>query len=222
MNEADILEIITIWALPVLLAITLHEAAHGWVALQFGDHTARLQGRISSNPLKHIDMLGTVVLPIITVSLSIGIYGKPFLFGWAKPVPVDPRNFRKPRQHMAWVAAAGPASNLIMAIFWALLWSLGEHGLNLTWIGEPLGLMAQAGIYANLILMALNLVPIPPLDGGRVMVGILKPSLALKYARIEPYGIFILLILIFTNVLGLFVWPIVVLFYKLLTMLAGV
>lgn len=216
MNEEDILKAITIWALPVLLAITLHEAAHGWAALRFGDHTARIQGRISMNPLRHVDLVGTVILPIVL--LVIG----GFMFGWAKPVPVDPRNFRKPRQHMAWVAAAGPASNLVMAAFWMLMLSLAVHGLNQTWIGYPLSLMAQAGVTINLILMVLNLVPLPPLDGGRVLVGMLKPALALKYARIEPYGIWILLALIFSGVLGWLLWPVVRLFESLLRALTGV
>ena len=216
MNEDNIIYAITIWALPVLLAITLHEAAHGWVAKQLGDHTARLQGRLSMNPLRHVDPIGTVLLPIVL--LVIG----GFVFGWAKPVPVDPRNFKKPREHMALVALAGPMSNLIMAAFWALMLSLSAHALANTWIGYPLSLMAQAGIIINLILMVLNLFPLPPLDGGRIMVGMLKPAMALKYARIEPYGFWILIVLIFTGVLGKLLWPVVGLLEKLLHSLFGV
>lgn len=216
MNEDNIIYAITIWALPVLLAITLHEAAHGWVAKQLGDHTARLQGRLSMNPLRHVDPIGTVLLPIVL--LVIG----GFVFGWAKPVPVDPRNFKKPREHMALVALAGPMSNLIMAVFWALMLSLAAHALASTWIGYPLSLMAQAGIIINLILMVLNLFPLPPLDGGRIMVGMLKPAMALKYARIEPYGFWILIVLIFTGVLGKLLWPVVGLLEKLLHSLFGV
>lgn len=216
MNENDILVGITIWALPVLLAITLHEAAHGWVALKLGDHTARLQGRLSLNPLHHVDPVGTVLLPMILLVMG------GFIFGWAKPVPVDPRQFKKPREHMALVALAGPMANLIMAAGWALLLSLASHGLSANWIGYPLSLMAQAGIIINLILMVLNLFPIPPLDGGRIMVGMLKPAMALKYARIEPYGIWILLALIFTGVLGKLLWPVVGLLQTMLHSLVGV
>lgn len=217
MIDNDILNAITIQALPILLAITVHEVAHGWMALRLGDHTARLQGRISMNPIRHVDPVGTVLLPVIQLIAFQGIF-----FGWAKPVPIDPRNFKKPREHMAIVALAGPMSNLIMAIVWALLLSLALHGLASTWIGYPLSLMAQAGIGINLILMVLNLIPLPPLDGGRVMVGMLKPALALKYARIEPYGFGILLLLIFTGVLAKVMWPIIGLLADFLTSLVGV
>lgn len=216
MNEENIIYVITIWALPVLLAITLHEAAHGWVAQKLGDHTARLQGRLSLNPLAHVDPVGTVLLPIIL--LVIG----GFMFGWAKPVPVDPRNFKKPREHMAIVALAGPMSNFIMALFWVVMLSLALHGLASTWIGYPLSLMAQAGVTINLILMVLNLFPLLPLDGGRILVGMLKPVPALKYARLEPYGFWILLALIFTGVLGKLLWPVVGMLEKLLHGLVGV
>ena len=216
MTEENIIYVITIWALPVLLAITLHEAAHGWVAKYLGDHTARLQGRLSLNPLRHVDPVGTVLLPIVL--LVIG----GFMFGWAKPVPVDPRNFRKPREHMAIVALAGPMSNFIMAICWMGLMALAKQGLATTWIGYPLSLMAQAGVTINLILMVLNLLPLPPLDGGRIMAGMLKPALALKYARIEPYGFWILLALIFTGVLGRVMWPVMSFLESLLRSLFGV
>lgn len=216
MNEENIIYVITIWALPVLLAITLHEAAHGWVAKRLGDNTASQQGRLSLNPLRHVDPIGTVLLPIVL--LVIG----GFMFGWAKPVPVDPRNFKKPREHMALVALAGPLSNFVMAAMWTALLSLAVHGLANTWIGYPLSLMAQAGITINLILMVLNLLPLPPLDGGRIMAGMLKPQLALKYARIEPYGFLILLVLIFSTVLGRIIWPVINLLESLLHSLFGV
>jgi Zn-dependent protease len=216
MNEANIIYLVTIWALPVLLAITLHEVAHGWVAKQLGDLTASQEGRLSMNPLRHIDPLTTVVLPLVLLIINLPP------FGAAKPVPVEPGNFRKPREHMAIVALAGPLSNLIMAMGWALLLSLAVHGLASTWIGYPLSLMAQAGITINLILMVLNLLPLPPLDGGRIVVGMLKPSLAVKYARIEPYGFLILLVLIFSTVLGRLIWPVIGFLESLLHSLFGV
>ena len=216
MTEDSIIYAITIAALPVLLAITLHEVAHGWVALKLGDHTARLQGRLSLNPLRHVDPIGTVILPLLML-IFVG-----FMFGWAKPVPVDPANFKKPREHMAIVALAGPMSNFIMAAGWMLLLTLAVHVLNESWIGYPLSLMAQAGVTVNLILMVLNLLPLPPLDGGRIVVGMLKPDLAIKYARIEPYGFVILLVLLYTEVLGRVMWPVIRFLESLLRSLFGV
>ena len=216
MTEDSIIYAITIAALPVLLAITLHEVAHGWVALKLGDHTARLQGRLSLNPLRHVDPIGTVILPLLMLIFV------DFMFGWAKPVPVDPANFKKPREHMAIVALAGPMSNFIMAAGWMLLLTLAVHVLNESWIGYPLSLMAQAGVTVNLILMVLNLLPLPPLDGGRIVVGLLKPDLAIKYARIEPYGFVILLVLLYTEVLGRVMWPVIRFLESLLRSLFGV
>jgi len=201
-NETSLIQTLSIWVLPVLLAITVHEAAHGYVANMLGDKTALMLGRLTLNPIKHIDPISTIILPLVLVMLG-GV-----VFGYAKPVPVDPRNFKKPREHMAIVAAAGPLSNLGMAIGWALLLGLALHGLNQTWIGYPLSMMAQAGITINLILMLLNFIPIPPLDGGRVLSGFLGPMAALKFSRIEPYGLFILLLLLFTGILGKTLWPI--------------
>ena len=203
MHQMTLFELLTLGALPILLAITLHEVAHGWVAKLYGDKTAQMMGRLTTNPLKHIDPVGTVILP-----LTLFVLGG-FLFGWAKPVPVDPRNFKKPREHMAVVAFAGPASNFIMAVVWALLLALAIRVLNHTWIGYPLSRMAQIGVFINLVLMVLNLVPIPPLDGGRVVTGLLSPNVAMKYARIEPYGIWILLLLLVTGVLGQVLFPII-------------
>lgn len=214
MNFDQLLEAVTIWSIPILFAITLHEAAHGWVANKLGDPTARMLGRITLNPIKHIDPIGTILVPLILLALG------GFIFGWAKPVPVDARNFKKPVQHMAYVAAAGPASNLIMAFFWLFIIAIAVYGLGDTWIAKPLAMMGQAGIIINLVLMALNLLPIPPLDGGRVVAGLLPPATAMKYMRIEPYGLMILLVLLFTGILGKILGPVVqtfqTLFYSLL------
>lgn len=175
------------WALPVIFAITLHEVAHGWAARSLGDPTAKMLGRLSLNPLKHVDPIGTVLVP----GLLLLIGG--FIFGWAKPVPVDTRNFRSPKVDMALVAVAGPAANLAMALAWGLLFKYAdavgaEEGL---WYG--LRLMARAGLIINVSLLALNLLPLPPLDGSRVLMGLLPERMASSYARIEPYGMFILL-----------------------------
>ncbi|HEY9149437.1 MAG TPA: site-2 protease family protein [Gammaproteobacteria bacterium] len=202
MLELSLAQKIAVWVLPVLLAITVHEVSHGWVARHFGDQTASLLGRLSLNPLRHIDPVGTVLVPGLMLFLT------GFVFGWAKPVPVDARNLRRPRRDMAWVAAAGPFANLCMALGWALLAQLG--GAIGGWAGQPLVLMAVAGIFINTILMVLNLLPLPPLDGGRVAVGVLPEHLARPLARIEPYGIWILLALLFTGLLGGILWPIVV------------
>jgi len=204
MDANQILEAITIWALPVIFAITLHEAAHGWVASKLGDPTARSLGRITVNPLKHIDIMGTVIVPLILIVLG------GFVFGWAKPVPVDARNFKNPLKDMAIVAAAGPASNLLMACFWALIMAFALHWLESDqWIQRPLALMAQAGVIINLVLMVLNLLPLLPLDGGRVVTGFLSPRAAMNFMKIEPYGLIILLLLLFTGILGKILGPVV-------------
>ena len=203
MNGSEIIYNIAIWALPVLFAITLHEAAHGWVANRLGDPTARMLGRLTLNPIKHIDPLGTVVIPIILMVVG------GFIFGWAKPVPVSPRNLKNPQKDMAIVAAAGPMSNFLMAIFWLMLMWLTIYVIPHGWLTQPLVLMGQAGVTINLILMVLNLLPLPPLDGGRVVSGFLPPAMADSYNRIEPYGIWILLLLLVTGILGKIIWPIV-------------
>jgi len=193
--ELNVVQLIAVYALPVILAITLHEAAHGYVALRFGDLTAYAAGRVTLNPLRHIDPVGTVALPLVL--LAIGkLLGGGFLFGWAKPVPVNFGNLRSPKRDMLWVAAAGPGSNLVMALGWALLVKLALTYPESNY-AVPLALMGAAGVYVNVILAVLNLLPLPPLDGGRVAVGLLPESLALPLARLEPLGMPILLGLIF-------------------------
>jgi Zn-dependent protease len=204
----SLIQAITVYAIPVLFAITLHEAAHGYVARMFGDQTAFVAGRITLNPLKHIDPVGTIIVPIAILLVSKLAGGGGFLFGWAKPVPVSFGNLRHPKRDMIWVAAAGPGANLFMAIAWALFLKVQlVFGLHETFFVE----MAKAGIFVNIGLMALNLLPVPPLDGGRIAVGLLPHRLAWQFARIEPYGLIIILILLATNTLGFFLVP----FYRL-------
>jgi len=197
--ELTFIQKIAIYALPVIFAITVHEAAHGYAARYFGDMTAHQAGRITLNPLRHIDPIGTILIPALTLFFG-GI-----LFGWAKPVPVDFSRLRHPKKDMLWVAAAGPASNLIMALIWALIWKFAP-ALSPS-MAVPLSLMAQAGIMINVILMVLNLLPLPPLDGGRIAVSLLPDRLAEKYAGIERYGFVILLLLLFTGVLSQIMHP---------------
>ncbi len=201
--DLNLIQKFTIWILPALFAITVHEAAHGYAARFFGDDTAARLGRLSLNPLRHIDPIGTVLLPIATFFLS------GFIFGWAKPVPVDARNLRNPRRDMAWVSLAGPGSNLVMAIFWGLMMALAQTlaDKGLGTVAVPLALMGQAGVFINLLLMLLNLVPIPPLDGGRILVSLLPPPLGAQLARIEPFGLLILILLLVTGVLWAFLGP---------------
>lgn len=218
MNSASLIQIITIWALPVIFAITLHEAAHGYVARYFGDMTAYEAGRISLNPLRHIDPMGTVVVPLVTLLLTVSFGG--ILFGWAKPVPVNFGRLRRPKQDMLWVAAAGPGINLAMALFWALMIKIGP-----TLPGNfatPLMLMGQAGVQINVVLMVLNLLPLPPLDGGRIAVSLLPAHAALRFSRIEPYGIVILLVLLVTGVLNVVLFPFIHLVSRLIAALFGV
>ncbi len=200
----SVIQAITVYAIPVLLAITLHEAAHGYVARMFGDSTAYMLGRVTLNPLKHIDPVGTVIVPLAIVLLSKLAGGGGFLFGWAKPVPVNFANLRRPKRDMIWVAAAGPGINLVMAIGWALL----LKGLLIAGLHEPFFVeMAKAGVFVNIGLMALNLLPLPPLDGGRILVGLLPHRLSHALSRVEPYGFFILIALLATNTIGFFLQP---------------
>jgi Zn-dependent protease len=215
MEELNLLQRLVVWALPVLFAITVHETAHGWMALRLGDPTAMMLGRLSLNPIKHIDPLGTVLVPGLLL-----MFGG-FLFGWAKPVPITYENLRHPKRDMALVAAAGPLSNLAMALFWALVIRLGlELGAG---NGAALYLVytGVAGIFINVILMVLNLLPLPPLDGGRVAVGLLPGPLSWKFSRIEPYGFPILLLLLFTGMLGKILWPAISMMLVLLSGISG-
>jgi len=208
MMELTLIQKITVSALPIIFAITVHEAAHGYVAKYFGDLTAEKLGRITLNPIKHIDPIGTILLPALTLMLG-GI-----LFGWAKPVPVNFANLRNPKKDMFWVAAAGPASNFVMAIFWALMLNFSQsvpEGASYF-----LSQMSQVGITINLILMVLNLLPLPPLDGGRIAVSLLPMDLAVKLSRVEQYGFIILVVLLFTGVLGRVIWPIISLLQQML------
>lgn len=214
MQEFSLVQKIAIGVIPILFAITLHEFAHGWVARRLGDPTASSMGRLTVNPLAHIDPLGTILIPLLTMMIG------GFIFGWAKPVPIDPRHFQDPRRGMAWVGLAGPAANLLMALFWTwvLSMSLNLEGMNLA---VPVALMAQIGIIINVILMVLNLLPIPPLDGSRVLAGIVPPDWARNIYRIEPYGLLIIMALLFTGVLGKILWPIIQSFYGFFFQLAG-
>ena len=188
MNIDALIQTIALAAIPVLFAITLHEAAHGYAARHFGDLTAYAAGRISLNPLRHIDPVGTILLPLLTLFVG-GI-----LFGWAKPVPVNFAALRHPKKDMLWVALAGPATNLAMALFWALTMKLAFVFPN-NYFAEPLIGMADIGVTINAVLFVLNLLPLPPLDGGRVAVSLLPHRQALKLARLEPYGFVILILM---------------------------
>lgn len=207
---------IAVWIVPVLFAITLHEAAHGWVAYKLGDPTAKSRGRITINPIKHIDPMGTVVVPILLATLS------GFVIGWAKPVPVEPRYFKSPLLDMALVAVAGPASNFVMACFWAFFIVTVDAALNPSSTLSFLADVGEKGIYINIILMVLNLLPIPPLDGGRVVAGILPPSLAIPFMQLERFGMIIILLLLVSGILGKIMWPIVLHFVKIIGVIFGI
>ncbi len=203
---------ISIWVIPVIFAITVHEVAHGWVASKLGDNTAKMLGRLTLNPFKHIDLFGTILLPGLLLLLG------GFVFGWAKPVPVNWQNLRHPRRDMAFVAAAGPMANLAMAIIWCLL---GRVGLSLGGdMGGILLAMSKAGIMINAVLLLLNLIPLPPLDGSRVVSSLLSPTVAAQYNRIEPYGFWVILLLLVTGVLSTILMPplqaLITAFYQLL------
>lgn len=204
MFEFSLVQKIIIWAIPVLFAITVHEVAHGWVALKLGDRTAQMLGRLTLNPFKHIDPIGTLLVPGLLLLLG------GFVFGWAKPVPVSYQNLHQPKRDMAWVAAAGPAANFIMAVIWAIVAKLGLMLIHADiMLGQPMMFMGVAGVLINTMLMMLNLLPIPPLDGSRVLSSWLPGPMAYKFSRIEPYGFFILLALLYFGILNLILWPLV-------------
>jgi Zn-dependent protease len=213
--ELNVVQVIAIYAIPVILAITLHEAAHGYVAMRFGDMTAYAAGRVSLNPIRHIDPVGTVAFPLALLALSKLFGGGGILFGWAKPVPVNFANLRHPKRDMLWVAAAGPVSNLAMALLWALALKTGVAAQG-SYFAVPLALMGAAGVFINVIFMVLNLLPLPPLDGGRILVSLLPHRLAHGVSRLEPYGFVVLVVLLVTGVLGFVLWPPVILTMSLI------
>lgn len=216
----QLISTLAIWAIPVLFAITLHEAAHGYVARQFGDPTAEQAGRITLNPLSHIDPVGTLLVPGLILAVS-SLFGGGMLFGWAKPVPVSFGRLRRPKADMLWVAAAGPFANLLMAIGWALMFGIALR-MGDTAYRIPAMKMADAGVQINAILMFLNLIPVPPLDGGRIAVSLLPNRLAISFAKLEPYGFPILLVLLFTGMLEAVLGPLVALFRYSLDLVFGI
>ena len=210
-------QLISILIIPVLFAIVVHEVAHGWVAKLLGDPTAHRLGRLTLNPLKHIDPVGTILVPAMLVLLRTG-----FVFGWARPVPVTWENLRHPKRDMALVAAAGPAANFLMAIFWGLMVQRSRAlPESIDWVAEPLQYMGLAGILANVLLMVFNLIPLPPLDGGRVAGGLLPGPLSYRLSQVEPYGFFILLGLMVLGVLSIIVIPVAELVVRLVLWLVG-
>ena len=216
MDEFSLVQKIIIWAIPVIFAITAHEVAHGWVAMKLGDRTAQMLGRLTLNPIKHIDPVGTILIPLVLLMMG------GFIFGWAKPVPVTYQNLRNPKTDMAWVALAGPLSNLVMAVIWAMVTKLG-FGLYQSGVamGEPMLYMGVAGVLINTMLMMLNLLPLPPLDGGRILVSVLPGPLAWKVSRIEPYGFFILVGLLYLGVISMVLMPMISSLISLLAMTFG-
>ncbi len=210
MDIANLIQTVAIYALPVLFAITVHEAAHGYVARHFGDNTAWALGRVTLNPVKHIDPLGTIVMPLMLYFATSGA----FLFGYAKPVPVQFGNLRNPKRDMIWVALAGPGANLAQA----LLWGIALYLLQGAAVSEPFFIkMCQAGILVNVVMFVFNLFPLPPLDGGRILVGLLPYRLAVPVSRIEPWGFFIVMALVLAGILStLWMRPLMTLTYALL------
>lgn len=210
MVEFSLLQKILISVIPVIFAITVHEVAHGWVAMKLGDRTAQMLGRLTLNPVKHIDPIGTILVPGMLLAFG------GFMFGWAKPVPVTFQNLRHPKADMAWVALAGPLANLFMAILWGAITKVGVilYKADIA-MGEAMFYMGVVGVLVNTMLMILNLLPLPPLDGGRILVSLLPGPLSWKVSRVEPYGIFILIGLIYFGILAMVLWPFIGLFLAL-------
>ena len=204
MDELTLVQRIAVWALPLIFAVTVHEAAHGWVADRLGDPTARKLGRITFNPIPHIDPVGTILVPLLMLTFT------GFLIGWAKPVPVSVARLHSPKRDMAIVAAAGPGANLLMALAWSLVLLLAHSLIHTSQVvAIPLLLMAVAGVFVNLVLMTINLLPVPPLDGGRILTGLLPMQIARVFARIEPFGMVILIALLISGMLGRVLAPMV-------------
>ena len=195
MDTSNLIQTVSVYAIPVIFAITLHEAAHGYAAKHFGDNTAYMMGRVTLNPFPHIHLVGTILLPLLLYFSTNGA----LLFGFAKPVPVDFGNLRHPKRDMVWVALAGPASNLVQAIVWALLFVVyTDFGVS-----EKFFLaMCKAGVLSNVVMFAFNLFPLPPLDGGRIVVGLLPWKQAYQFSRVEPYGFYIVMALVITGVVN--------------------
>lgn len=224
-NIGQLIQVICIAAIPLIFAITLHEAAHGWIAGKLGDKTASIMGRVSLNPLRHIDPFGTIILPLIMLTFG------GFIFGWAKPVPIAWQNLRNPKRDMALVAIAGPGANLCMALFWGLIAKLShliflhaDSGHIIQSTAQFIHLTSRFGIMINCVLMVINLIPIPPLDGSRVVSSLLSPQAARKYDRLEPYGIWIFLGLIaFLYATGMLmvIWAPIILLIKIIYQLFG-
>ncbi len=210
MTQLSLIQVIAVAIIPILFAITLHEVSHGWVAKILGDKTAERLGRLTVNPIKHIDPIGTVLVPAALLVMS----GGAFVFGWAKPVPITWQNLKNPRRDMALVALAGPLSNFAMAIFWGFIMKIAILTMPQSMSGLALYSMGKIGVAINLVLMILNLIPIPPLDGSRVVASFLSGQLAYIYARIEPFGFFILLGLLIIGVLQQILFPPVIYLYN--------
>lgn len=214
--ELNSMQLIAVWVLPIVFAITVHEAAHAYVAFYYGDQTAKLQGRLSLNPLKHLDWMGTVIVPVLMIVFT------GFAFGWAKPVPIDGRNLKNPRKDMIWIAFAGPFSNFVMGLLWALILrvalSMDLQSMAVLFVI----LTAVAGIMINTILLVLNLLPLPPLDGSRILSGLLPVRLAIQYNKLEPYGFFIIIALMLFGLLGFILNPLIILFLRMMADVSGI
>ncbi|MBI5203488.1 MAG: site-2 protease family protein [Nitrospirae bacterium] len=221
MDPSSILRQLAISALPVLIAITFHELSHGFIANKLGDPTAKMMGRLTINPIAHIDLFGTIIMPLLLLIFTNG----QFVFGYAKPVPINPMNFKNPRRDMAISAAGGPATNILLAIVSMVmlkfavfpLLSFAPEGMAAT-VLEPIAMMLKSSIIINVVLASFNLIPIPPLDGGRVVVGFLPHKQAMSFSKIEPFGFIIVIILIYTHIADYFVMPLVNLFLQLLSL----